>query len=162
MITLAYADALDLLLKPDWPVEIVDMVLHEVTRNQTPTSERIAQWVRENRIAVIETKIHRHYTQTIAASSPASPPRKSNLGEQAIQEAMNDLSLSPGKAGVFLFEDHKIARASFLLPDNCRKVSTRAYLLFLEDRGLIESAAETERRAILAGRSFSQLRFPPD
>jgi hypothetical protein len=159
LITLAYADALDLLLKPGWSVEMVDMVLHEVTRNRTPTSERIAQWVRDNRVPVIETKIHRHYTQ---AGSASTPVRKSTLGELAIQEAMNDFSLSAGKTGVFLFEDHKIARASFLVPDNCRKVSTRAFLLFLEERGLIESSADIERRAILAGRSFSQLRFPPE
>jgi hypothetical protein len=31
LITLAYADALDVLLKPGWIVMIVDMVLHEVT-----------------------------------------------------------------------------------------------------------------------------------
>ena len=159
LITLAYADALDLLLKPGWSVEIVDMVLHEVTRNLTPTSERIARWVGEQRLPVIETKVHRRYTQ---AQVEASTVRKSNLGELAIQEAMNDFGLSSGKTGVFLFEDHKIARASFLLPDNCRKVSTRAYLLFLEERGLIESAADIERRAILAGRAFSRLRFPPE
>ncbi len=63
--------------------------------------------------------------------------------------------------GVFLFEDHKIARAGFLVPDNCRKISTRAFLIFLEQKGWIESAAEIERRAILAGRAFSRLRFPP-
>jgi hypothetical protein len=159
LITLAYADALDLLLKPGWSVEMVDMVLHEVTRNRTPTSERIAQWVRDKRLPVIETKIHRHYAQAAATSTPV---RKSNLGELAIQEAMTDFSLSSGRTGVFLFEDHKIARASFLVPDNCRKVSTRAFLLFLEERGLIESAADIERRAILAGRSFSKLRFPPE
>lgn len=38
LITLAYADALDLLLKPGWSVEIVDMVLHKVTRNETPSA----------------------------------------------------------------------------------------------------------------------------
>ena len=42
LITLAYADALDLLFKPGWPIVLVDMVLHEVTRNQTPTSEKLA------------------------------------------------------------------------------------------------------------------------
>jgi len=66
------------------------------------------------------------------------------------------------RTGVFLFEDHKIARASFLLPDNCRKVSTRAFLAFMEEQGQIDSAAEIERRAILAGRQFSQIRFAPD
>jgi hypothetical protein len=61
---------------------------------------------------------------------------------------------------VFLFEDHKIARASFLVPDNCRKVSTRAFLLFLEQKGWLESATAVERKAIQAGRAFSSLRFP--
>ena len=42
LITLAYAQALDLLFKPGWPVQIVDMVLQEVTRNRTPTSGLIA------------------------------------------------------------------------------------------------------------------------
>ena len=36
LITLAYADALDVLLLPGWQVRVVDMVRHEVTRNQTP------------------------------------------------------------------------------------------------------------------------------
>jgi hypothetical protein len=44
-ITLACADALDLLLKPSWPLAIVDMVLEELTRSQTPTSQQIASWV---------------------------------------------------------------------------------------------------------------------
>ena len=75
---------------------------------------------------------------------------------------MNDFALiDPPLTGVFLFEDHKIARTSFLLPDNCRKVSTRAFLLFLEQKGWLESVAEVERKAILNGRNFSQLRFPP-
>lgn len=88
-------------------------------------------------------------------------PRSRNLGEVAIQETMNDLALgSPTKTGVFLFKDHKIARASFLVPDNCRKVSTRAFLIFLEQKGLIDSSAEIERRAVQAGRVFSSLRFP--
>lgn len=44
LITLAYADSLDLLLMPGWPVVQVDMVLHEVTRHQTPTNACLAQW----------------------------------------------------------------------------------------------------------------------
>ena len=160
LITLAYADALDLLLKPAWSVVMVDMVLHEVTRNQTPTSEKLAQWVETHQLPVLATNICQHYQKILATGSKA--PRKSNLGELAIQEAMNGFALEqPPKTGVFLFEDHKIARASFLVPDNCRKVSTRAFLLFLEQKGWLASAAEIERRAILAGRAFSTLRFPP-
>ena len=73
----------------------------------------------------------KHFQQMQTSASVA--PRKSNLGEFAIQEAMNEFALiDPPPTAVFLFEDHKIARASFLFPDNCRKVRTRAFLLFLE------------------------------
>jgi hypothetical protein len=41
-----------------------------------------------------------------------------------------------------------------------RRVSTRAYLYFLEERGWIASAEEIERRAIQNGRDFSRIRFP--
>ena len=161
LITLAYADALDVLFKPGWPVVLVDMVLHEVTRNQTPTSEKLAQWADSNKMLVRTTKTFHHYQRTLTAGTVAA--RKSNLGELSVQETMNDFALEqPPQTGVFLFEDHKIARASFLVPDNCHKISTRAFLLFLELQGWLESAAEIERRAIQAGRSFSRLRFPPE
>lgn len=158
LITLAYADALDLLLKPGWTVALADMVLHEVTRNETPISARIAAWTRANGIPVLDTTVYRRYKQ----AGTASPVRKANLGELGIQEAMSEFGLAADQTGVFLFEDHKIARANFLLPDNCRKVSTRAFLMFLEQQGLIDSAPEIERRAIHAGRQFSQIRFPPE
>ena len=157
LITLAYADALDVLFKPRWSVMLVDMVLHEVTRNQTQTSNKLAKWAKSKKLPVVPTKTFQHYQQTQGEAAS----RKSNLGELAIQEAMNAFALEqPPKTGVFLFEDHKIARASFLVPDNCRKVSTRAFLIFLEEKGWIDSAADVERRALLAGRTFSSLRFP--
>ena len=60
LITLAYADALDLLRKPGWPVRLVDMVLHEVTRNVTPTSAKIAAWVDDQAIEVQATRTFAH------------------------------------------------------------------------------------------------------
>ena len=159
LITLAYAQSLDLLFKPGWALRIVDMVLEEVTRNQTPTSHAIADWVNANALQIWPTKTLAHLKQM--QTSGATPPRKSNLGELAIQEAMNDFALcNPPLTGVFLFEDHKIAGTSFLLPAQCRKVSTRAFLLFLEQKGWLGLAAELERIAILNGRNFSKLRFP--
>jgi hypothetical protein len=175
LITLAYADALDLLFKPGWPVVLVDMVLHEVTRNQTPTSGKLAQWVAAGQVVAgqvvagqISTRTTRTFQhhQQMPAANPAA--RTANLGELAIQETMNDFALEelntgqPQQTGAFLFEDHKIAGASFLLPDNCRKISTRAYLLFLEQQGWLVSATDIERQAVQAGRNFSKLRFPPE
>lgn len=157
LITLAYADALDLLFKPDWTVEVVDMVLFEVTRHHTPTSDKLASWLESHQLTIRPTDIHQRYLQALSSSTP---PSKAGLGELAIQEAMNSFALQATPSiGVFLFENHKIARASFILPANCRKVSTRAYLLFLEQKGWITSAIDIERKAILAGRAFSTLRF---
>lgn len=83
LITLAYAEALDLLFKPGWPVWIVDMVLHEVTRNETPTSSAIKTWVNKNKLQLLNTKIHHDYP--VSHAGQASKPKKSNLGELAIQ-----------------------------------------------------------------------------
>jgi hypothetical protein len=165
LITLAYANALDLLFKPGWQVSLVDMVLHEVTRNNTPTSQKIADWTQSEKskckLTLLKTRIHMRYQDQLTNSEEL--PKKSNLGEFAIQEVMNEFALDvPVRKGVFLFEDHKIACSTFVLPDHCKKVSTRAFLIFLEQRGLIASASEIERQAILAGRDFSRLRFPPD
>lgn len=70
LITLAYADALDVLLTPGWPVQIVDIVLHELTRNNTPTSQAIAAWVKTNKLSVVPTKTHQHFRRIQATSAP--------------------------------------------------------------------------------------------
>lgn len=162
LITLAYADRLDCLLQPGWPVRIVDMVRHEVTRNRTPTSQAIADFIAAKALPVIATEVWRRYRQQLEQILPDdSPPRKTGLGELAIQEYMLRLGLDePELSAVFLFEDHKIARASFHLPEGVRRVSTRAFLIFLEEQGWIDSAAAIEQSAIRNGRRFSQLRFP--
>lgn len=163
LITLAYADRLDLLLRPGWPVHIVDMVRFEVTRTLTPTSALIAAFIDERRLPVVVTQVWQRYQQRLAETQANQdpPPRKTGLGELAIQEYMIRLGLEePPSPAVFLFEDHKIARGSFHLPDNVRRVSTRAFLLFLEEQGWISSAADVERDAIKNGRRFSRIRFP--
>ena len=72
-----------------------------------------------------------------------------NLGEIAIQEVMNSYALTGSRTtAIFLFEDHRIANASFLVPENCQKVSTRAFLTFLEQTGALPSALAVERRTI--------------
>ncbi len=162
LITLAYADALDVLFKPGWRVALVDMVLHEVTRNQTPTSDKLAQWVKRHNLTVLTTQTCTQYRQEITQPG-VSPQRKANLGELAVQETINQFALQqPPQTAVFLFEDHRIAKASFFLPEHCQKISMRAFLMFLEQKGWIASASAIERQAIQAGRAFSQLRFPPD
>jgi hypothetical protein len=162
LITLAYAGQLDLLLRPGWPLRLIDMVLHEVTRNATPSREAISAFVARHNIPVLETATFRHYRERrTAASGGEKMPRKAGLGELALQEAINLLALSePPQPAVLLFEDHKIARAGFYMPEGSLRVSARAFLGFLEEKGWLASAAEVERAAVQAGRQFSQLRFP--
>ena len=158
LITLAYAGRLDLLLRPGWPLRLVDMVLHEVTRNPTPSRDAVTAFVTRHQPPVIETATFRHHLARVAS---AQASRKAGLGELAMQEAINHLALQePSQPAVLLFEDHRIARTSFLLPEATYRVSTRAFLIFLEEKGRLMSAAEVEHDAIQAGRSFSRLRFP--
>ena len=163
LITLAYAGRLDLLLRPGWPLRMVDMVLHEVTRNATPTRNAINAFVAEHKPLVIETATFRNYKARVAAAAadPDAPsPRRAGLGELAMQEAINQLALlEPPQAAVLLFEDHKIAHATFHLPAGTLRVSTRAFLIYLEEKGWLAAAAEVEQAAIEAGRNFSRLRF---
>lgn len=159
LITLTYAGRLDLLLRPAWSLRLVDMVLHEVTRHPTPSRDAITAFVQQHQPTIIETATYRQYQAQVAVGPDR--PRKAGLGELAIQEAINQLALlEPPQPTVLLFEDHKIARTSFHLPEGTLRVSTRAFLLFLEEKGWLASATEVEQAAIRAGREFSRLRFP--
>jgi hypothetical protein len=159
LITLAYAGKLELLLQPGWPLRVVDMVLHELTRKDTPTRDAIQSFMSRHQPPLIDTETFAHHRRLQASASPA--PRKAGLGELALQEAITRLALAePPQRAVLLFEDHKIARDGFHLPQGTMRVSTRAFLVFLEEKGWLESAADVEREAVLAGRRFSALRFP--
>jgi hypothetical protein len=80
-ITLAHAEALELLAELGWPVWMVDMVLEELTRSETPTSARIAEWVRSREIPLVASEVCRR----------AAGRRQRHLGEMAIQETMQTL-----------------------------------------------------------------------
>lgn len=92
LITLAYADALDVLFKPGCCVALGDMMLHEVTHNQTPTSSKLAQWVKRHQLKVLTTQTCTQCHQEITQPG-VSPQRKSNLGELAVQETINQFAL---------------------------------------------------------------------
>ena len=92
LITLAYADALDVLFKPGWCVALADMVLHEVKRNQTPTSSKLAQWVKRHQLKVLTTQTFKQYRQEITQPC-VSPQRKANVGELALQETISQFAL---------------------------------------------------------------------
>ncbi len=81
LITLAIADALDLLLLPTLPVVIPDMVRYEVARNLAkPGAQQITSWIRDNeptRVRVATTEVFDEF-QIILNSKPDA--RSSNRG----------------------------------------------------------------------------------
>ena len=93
LITLAYADALDLLLKPGWRVTIVDMVFHELTRQPSPARQKLCDWVQHHAIDLLPTQVLAQHQ----LAPPDAPPRKAHLGEFAIQEAMNQIALAQAR-----------------------------------------------------------------
>mgnify|MGYP007079441967 CR=1 FL=1 len=112
LITLAYADALDTLLLPGWRVEMVDMVAHEVTRNETPTSQKIADWLAEHKLTVLKTSVYERYMQAL---DRGETPRKSNLGELAVQEVMTNFAIDlPETSGVFVLKQTRFNKKRVL------------------------------------------------
>lgn len=123
LITLAYAGQLEVLLRPGWPVHIIDMVRFELIRHLTPTSAAIATFIDEQGLTVVATDIGQRYQRQLTNREVGDGPllRKAGLGEMAIQEYMIRLGQEePPSPAVFLFENHKIARRSFYLPDPVR------------------------------------------
>ena len=79
LITLAYADALDLLFKPGWSVMLVDTVLHEITRNHTPTSGKLTRWAESNQLLVRITRAFQHYLWTLNQPTQANRTSENSL-----------------------------------------------------------------------------------
>src|SRR3546814_3308044 len=120
------------MLISDWSSDVCSSDLSSCRRHCGPPirshyGRAPTRVVRCTYIGRMGTGLGSRYQQMLAA--PAAAARKANLGELAIQEAMNDFALDQAqKTGGFLFEDHKIAHASFLVPDNCRKKIGRAHV----------------------------------
>jgi predicted nucleic acid-binding protein len=152
LITLAYADHLDLLLAMHIKVVVIDMVKIELTRHKTETSELILNFISKNNIEIKTTDIG---TKAIEEGDAF---KKAHAGERAIQDFLFDFyDANDGqKVALLLFEDHKIAGTAFVLPDNVYTISTRAFLNRLESLKLIDSAQDVVNAAFLAGRNFSQ------
>ena len=75
LITLAIADALDLLLLPRLPVVIPDMVRYEVARNLAkPGAQQITSWIRDNeptRVRVATTEVFDEFQIVLNSKPPA-------------------------------------------------------------------------------------------
>jgi hypothetical protein len=162
LITLAAADVLDYLLYPGVVVYIPDAVLYEATVNSASLGAAgIAAWVQAHAddVRLIVTEAYANF-QALREHNPAA--RQRNLGEQAAIEAIRyGLRLAANERAVLITEDDRVVRGSVIILAEDREriipITTRDFLIGLEEAGRINSADEVYRMAEDAGRHASRL-----
>jgi hypothetical protein len=140
LITLAYANALDLLLLLDMPIYIVDEVYYEATHNKKyKDAILIKSFIskHKNIISIPETFIGNSASKFRSENPDKKTPR--DLGEAAIQNFINnDLFKSIGEdiPALLLFEDDKNITIG---NDMIHLLSTKKLIYTLAELGLIDS-----------------------
>lgn len=151
LITLAVADALDVLFLAGIPVIVPDMVRYEVTRDQSrPGAAMVAAWIRanaSNRLTVAPTEVFEEFL-LLHTLNPALKTK--DRGERAAAEILGRELESRDFGAVLVFEDSDVRKTNFLirLPDEVVITSTAEFLYGLERRALIKSAQAILDRAV--------------
>lgn len=157
LITLAAADSLDYLLRPGVPVYVPDAVLYEATRDGGALgAPEILAWAQghADSIRTVSTETFFNYVEN---SRLREHWRERDLGERAALEAIHDaIQLSRAERAVLITEDDRVLRrvlvAEAELTARIIPVTTRDFLVALEEAGWINSVDEVYRRAEDVGR----------
>ena len=112
----------------------------ELSGKPTPTSAKIMAFLQGARIDTIKTGT--------GEKAKLTGVSKRHDGERAIQDFLFDFADSNQDSfALLLFEDHKIGGTAFVLPENVYLLSTKAFLIALERRKIIQSANAIRSRA---------------
>jgi len=157
LISLGVAEKLDLLLKLDMPIYIVDHVLYECTNDLTRLGARsIVDFVENNPECI---HIEDTFVGKAAKQERDSGIRKRHrgLGEAAIAEffANIDDKIDSAEPVLILFEDSDVQRINTFIQGNVHLLSTKGLLVGMEECHLIESADAIWQSIINAGRIAS-------
>ncbi|MFA9217303.1 MAG: hypothetical protein ACEQSK_09380 [Sphingomonadaceae bacterium] len=149
LITLAIADALDTLTLMGTRIIIPDIVHLEVTRHiGRPGAAEILAWsgVQTNQVEIGHTEEFEEYVELLALD-PAR--RLRNRGELAAAEILARELAGGIDAGLLLFEDSDLKKASFMvrIPDRVLLLSTSSFLYGLQRKHLIADAEHILARA---------------
>ncbi len=154
LISLGIAERLDLLLKLDMPVYIIDHVLYECTNDLTRLGAKsIVDFVKNNPDYV---HVEETFVGKVAKQERESGLKKRHrgLGEAAIAEffAQIDDKIAQTDPVLILFEDSDVRRINAFIQGNAHLLSTRGLLVGMEECHLIESAETIWQSIISAGR----------
>ena len=161
LITLAVGNSLDYLLYPNVPVIVPDAVLYEATRDAHALgAAEILDWVQRNsdRIQTVATEAFFNFVES-AERNPGR--REKDLGERAALEAIHDaVHLAADERAVLLTEDDRVLRQVLVLQTELTAtiipITTRDFLVAMEDAHRINSADDVYRLVEDSGRSASQ------
>lgn len=151
LITLAVANALDVLLLPGVRLIVPDMVKFEVIRHSDkPGARELLDWLgdHENKDVWVGKTAEYEDFKSILKDRPNATSR--SRGEIAASEVLANELKNGVDAAILLFEDSDIQKANFLvrLPDNVIVMSTSKFLDGLQNVHLINSADEILHRAV--------------
>lgn len=154
LISLSVANRLDLLLQLDMPIYVVDHVIHECTKDLSRMgAQTIMDFIRTHPqiIQVAETFVGSAARQEREAGGTL---KRRGLGEAAIAEFVANLDdkLAPDQPVLILFEDSDLYRINVFVQGNVHLLSTKAFLIGLEECGIVPSAEEIWQTILLGGR----------
>jgi len=157
LLTLALADALDVLLRPRLQISIPDAVYFEATRVRgAPGAGRIVEWINEHLDAVrlIPTDIGIDQQRRLEEGRSIR-----GLGEQAAIETLERFLLAdPAAEALLLFEDSDLLRRRAIVDDRVSLIGTGGFLRELEVARLIQSADQVLDAAAVLGRNVERQR----
>ena len=157
LITLALADALDVLLRPALPVSIPDAVYIEATRVRAAAgASRIVEWINDHldRVRIVPTEVGVDQQRRLEEGRTIRA-----LGEQATLEVLErHLASNPEAEALLLLEDTDIARRRAIVDERVGLISTGDFLRELEAAHLIQSADHILQQAAEHGRNVERQR----
>lgn len=156
LITLALADALDLLLRPGLDVSIPDAVFIEATRVRgAPGADRIVDWINTNdAVRITPTAIGVDLQRRLDDGRSIR-----GMGELAAYETLNRFAAAnPEGVALLLFEDNDIAKRRPPTEEQIYIIGTGNYLRALEAAGLLQSADYVLDEATVQGRNVERQR----
>ncbi len=157
LITLALADALDVLLRPTLPVSIPDAVYIEATRRRAaPGAARIVDWINAHldQVRIVPTDIGIDQQRRLEEGRSIRA-----MGEAAALEVLERALCGDASAeALLLFEDSDSGKRRAIVDERVSLVSTGDFLRELEVAGLIQSADRILDEAAAQGRNIERQR----
>lgn len=161
LISLAYADRLDLIEVFDRPIIIADIAKLECLKKPTaPDYPVLDRWFSRigNRARVVDTPMREPYEAALRRERAGEKRATSGFGDATLSYMMRRLDdyAAPGALPLVLIEDET---ASKLLArfEQAYVLSTRTWLISLECAGVIPSAREVINEIAHGGRELSDL-----